>query len=541
MKINRKTVLTISVVILIFLSTFIPIYIVFKPKDQRIKHEPIIIWKDDDFKNFEFSGDGSQENPYLIENLEIITDFKYSIYIRNTFKHFVIKNCYLASNEYGIYIDNIADGTAVITENICENNEVGIWISNSENLIVFNNSCSNNGETSGGGIIVTDSSFCNISNNYCYKNNFYGIKVENTEACNIINNTCIKNENQIQGAGIYVFQSSLTLIENNNCSSNRRNGIQVTASSSTNISSNLCEDNYHIGILATGCPNSIISNNFCLRNRNWYKRESHGIVLQYSSHCNITNNLVDSNIGNGIFLESDSNSFISDNLIYNHTGYYEALYSPNSLFFGYSIYCYSSENISVLRNEGISNYGGCWIESSHNMNISSNLFSYSSSYAIEIHEGSNCTIKKNVLSENDIGIGFSNTELSILSNNLVQNSDGYGLILNGSSINNSIHHNSFIGNNLAGTSQGYDEGNDNLWYDNVTKEGNFWSDRISGNYSIDGPSSSEDLYCLEEDPFNYLLNTSINRSIAFTQSSIFNDLTNTIKLKAVRWIKKEEL
>ena len=46
----------------------------------------------------------------------------------------------------------------------------------------------------------------------------------------------------------------------------------------------------------------------------------------------------------------------------------------------------------------------------------------------------------------------------------------------------------------------------NYWFDNITKEGNFWSDWSGiGNYSIDGPANSEDPYCLNENPLELLL------------------------------------
>jgi parallel beta-helix repeat protein len=92
---------------------------------------------------------------------------------------------------------------------------------------------------------------------------------------------------------------------------------------------------------------------------------------------------------------------------------------------------------------------------------------------------------------------------SSLTYNLFQENIGYGLSL-GSSFNCTIHHNSFIDNNLGGTSQASDEGEGNIWYDNSTKEGNFWSDYSdSGNYTIYneyGDPVSFDLYPLSESP-----------------------------------------
>ena len=73
-----------------------------------------------------------------------------------------------------------------------------------------------------------------------------------------------------------------------------------------------------------------------------------------------------------------------------------------------------------------------------------------------------------------------------------------------------LHHNSFIDNNLIGTSQAYDRGANNLWYDAKKKKGNYWSDwNKTGSYSIDGSADSFDLYPLNKIPkkinFNYLM------------------------------------
>ena len=49
-----------------------------------------------------------------------------------------------------------------------------------------------------------------------------------------------------------------------------------------------------------------------------------------------------------------------------------------------------------------------------------------------------------------------------------------------------------------GKSQAFDEGDENLWYNPTTLEGNFWSDHENGNYEIDGSSNSFDKYPLSD-------------------------------------------
>ena len=82
-------------------------------------------------------------------------------------------------------------------------------------------------------------------------------------------------------------------------------------------------------------------------------------------------------------------------------------------------------------------------------------------------------------------------------NNLINNTE-YGIFVE--TDNNEFYNNTFIDNNLGGTSQAYDEGTGNNWYDTSTNTGNYWSEWSSGSYSIDGSAGSVDLYPLSEIP-----------------------------------------
>ena len=505
MKKNTKILVSITIALVVTLSLFVPIYLVLRPKDQLMTHEAIIIWSDEDFRNFAFPGDGSLSNPYLIQNYNITTNNRYSIFIRKTYKYFIIQNCFLNAQDYSIYIDDVADGSAIIRNNICEGSEIGIYITNSDNITVTDNTCKNNLGPTGCGIIITDSAFCDITSNYCTRYEFYGIRIENTPSCYLFNNTCIDNAGITLGVGIYLFQSDNNRLVNNTCKMNKWNGIQIDVSSHIELINNTCIENERLGIYLKSCPYNSIVNNTCLRNRDLSELHSHGIRLLNSPFNNLTGNIIGSNIGNGIYLEYSSDCLIYNNYIYNHSGY------SDITIFGHAIYCYESSDIQVYNNEGFNNYGSCWIENSNRMNISSNLWVLSENYTIEVFDSINCSFQYNILNLNKNGIHVTDSSSNLFSYNLIQNCEFYGMSIYGSSTNNVIHHNSFIENNLGGSSQGYDESVGNLWYDNISKEGNFWSNYLgTGNYSIDGPANSEDLYCLTENPLDVLLSLDVN-------------------------------
>lgn len=534
MKISRQSFIGISIGILIFLSTFVTFYFIFVPKSYPIKNMPIIILQDDDFNDFDFLGDGTIDNPFLIDNYKITTKSKYSIFIINTFKYFVIQNCYVNGKEYGIYLDNIADGTATIKDNLCSGNEIGIRLSHSNNITITNNICSNNEGSSGVGIFLSDAAFCNITNNYCYSNEFYGIKLEECSYCYLFNNTCTENSFRLFSSGLFVFQSTHVILENNTCNSNERGyGIHISVSTNTIVRNNTCEENFLMGIYLTSSPYSLIIDNIISRNGPWYIDDSHGIMLQYSSYCNLTRNIINSNIGNGIYLLSSSNCYVFNNEINNQIKYFTDWNSPHDTFFGFAVYCLYCSYITILDNQGSNNYGSCWVEISNDINISSNIWENDENYSIEIYEGSNCTIQNNIIDTNEAGIHITLTTSSIVMYNLITNSESYGLSFYRNSSNNIVHHNSFINNNLGGTSQGYDEGIDNVWYENITEEGNYWTDWSgSGNYSIDGPSNSVDPYCLIDNPLEMQSYTLLANLDLFS-TILKNDLSNNLHVFSV--------
>ena len=83
--------------------------------------------------------------------------------------------------------------------------------------------------------------------------------------------------------------------------------------------------------------------------------------------------------------------------------------------------------------------------------------------------------------------------------NRIEKNSNYGINLDSLSDGNTIHHNDFIRNNLAGNSQGFDDGTDNVFYDSDVNEGNYWSNyEGSEGYIIEGDAYSVDFYPLNE-------------------------------------------
>jgi parallel beta-helix repeat protein len=222
-----------------------------------------------------------------------------------------------------------------------------------------------------------------------------------------------------------------------------------------NILYNIIDTEYREGILLYGGNYSVISGNSI-------ESYAYGVSIQYGYHSFVSENIIAAGDDDGISLEHCDNSTISRN---NCTRGFNGIYT------------YQSSNLLINNNNCTQNHGGIYID-----------------------EGTNNTIISNVLVDNsNFGIDTNYCYDSIFRNNLLQENSNYGIYINLNSDNNIIHHNAFIDNGGV-SSQAKDDGANNVWYDTISLEGNFWSNWVSGSYSIDGTASSVDPYPLGSMP-----------------------------------------
>jgi parallel beta-helix repeat protein len=178
-------------------------------QSEYISENPIIISDNADFETSNFTGSGTQGDPYLITKLNI-SDTPFCIRISDTTAWFVIRDCYLESNSTsgaslnfnnvtnarvestfiggemtGIYLYSSAD--CVVRRSVIRGLIVGILFQNSEGCIARDNlvhSCEV-------GIRIDRSSNCRIIENRVYANSEMGISVTRFASENIISNNII--------------------------------------------------------------------------------------------------------------------------------------------------------------------------------------------------------------------------------------------------------------------------------------------------------------------------------------------------------------
>ena len=228
--------------------------------------------------------------------------------------------------------------------------------------------------------------------------------------------------------------------------------------------------------------------------------------LMGNGTVNILNNVIISENNHGIALFGGSSAIITGNTI--ETGMIGIMIgesefcvvSYNTISGGYvGIYIDQAPKSTITKNTCTNNdYGIAVIESSET-SVTHNNCSNSVYVGIETQDSIDLTITNNrCINSGFFGMRFYDTVNCIITNNLLKENDQYGITMQSSIGVSKIHHNVFLDNNLLGTSQAEDD-TGNQWYDDIAMEGNWWSEWVSGSYSIDGAASALDLY-----PLNYI-------------------------------------
>jgi parallel beta-helix repeat protein len=207
-----------------------------------------------------------------------------------------------------------------------------------------------------------------------------------------------------------------------------------------------------------------------------------GVYLS-SSFNNISYNIIRNcpayYIGYAIELQASSNNIISGNIITSNPMTAVLLYnSSNNVI---------SEN-NITDNEYGIGLSGSDEHSSSNNTIFGNRITNNSETGISLYRSPGNIISQNSVTNNKIGIDttdYPSSNTTICENDIANNTKGISLISSG----NKIYHNNFIGN----TQQAYlmlGANSQDVWDDDYTSGGNYWSDYTGTDANSDGIGDS---------------------------------------------------
>ncbi|MHA1346090.1 MAG: right-handed parallel beta-helix repeat-containing protein [Candidatus Heimdallarchaeaceae archaeon] len=279
----------------------------FYASDDFTLVEFIVVINDKNFTDYGFPGSGSKEDPFIIEN-KVIPKYSYhnGIVIINTTKHFIVRGCTTSAIWSAIYLENVADGTAVIQNNICLSSETGITVVGSRNVTILDNRCEGNDF----GVFMFKSNFSTITNNTCTRSVVNGIRSQWSSFNVISHNNCYQNFN----VGIEVYHDHNVTVSYNRCNNKNVRGVYIQATN-LHLTDNLLSSNYEYGACLYNVHTSLIKNNLFSFNG---KR---GCKMVNSTNNDVINNIFTNNTFYGISLDKDCsnnnihhNSFIGNNL-----------------------------------------------------------------------------------------------------------------------------------------------------------------------------------------------------------------------------------
>ncbi|MDF1540159.1 MAG: right-handed parallel beta-helix repeat-containing protein [Candidatus Thorarchaeota archaeon] len=307
--------------------------------------EQLRVSENGDFSEVGFSGNGSEVNPYILENKILELAWYVPVSIMNTDAHFVIRNFSLHSKEggytgWGIKLSNVTNGRI--------------------------ESCSFFGRTRAIGI--EESQIIELMNNTIHDVEEEAITLSYSQHVNISYNTV-----SITRYGIHLENTEDTILTHNEISESSINGIYSYIASSCRIANNTLSNSGQEGIYACYAPSHVIANNTLFNG---------GLFISDSFSPDVRNNTLD--MKPILYLHNVQDS------VYNGSSYSQAI-------------LYNCENVNITDgtfSEGIpiANSEYCRIE---NISISS------PSYGIYFESSSWCNVTRcNISSATRAGIHF---------------------------------------------------------------------------------------------------------------------------------------
>lgn len=288
-------------------------------------------------------------------------------------------------------------------------------------------------------------------------------------------NVTIKNVKiQYFSVGIALDGSYFNAISGNNITHNDyQASIFVFGNSSNNkITNNNIEANNVNGVWLNSSSNNIISENKIKANG------FEGIIVSGGSNNSISGNVIEKNNGDGIYLAADSSTTtVTENYIKEN--------NPNGI-----LLLYSSSN-TILTNILKNNYRGVYLDASPNNTIVGNNIIHSGYTGVALWFSSNNTVDGNNIKSNAEGVRLQSScnNNTVSGNDIGNNKEGVYIVR---SSDNRIYHNNFINNTQE--VHFYESGYANFWDDG--EEGNYW-DNYTG-IDSDGDGIGDTPYIISE-------------------------------------------
>ena len=425
--------------IVVFCLLLVPVFQVFSQSEGNLidpgvlsDHGPVHINGDGQFDTDDsvVSGDGSEGDPYIIENWRINASTGHGIWIENTNAHFIIRNCKIFNGTYGIYLKTAKNG--VVSNNLLIKDGIGIYLYSSSQNTFLNNTLNN----SGTGIYIYLGSNDNIFENNDVLNGSAGISIlassnatfhNNTMANNTYNleifggtdfmshNHTITSDNTVDGKPVYYWiheynkkvpadAGFVVLIECDNITAKGLTiergspGILVFSSGNITVEDNVLD---YAGVSMESSHHIVVSNNSITN--------ATGILLSDSDNNTLVKNVISNNGVVGIRIISDSDwNLVANNVV--------------SVFTSTGIEVYTNSDNNTIENNTVSaafNLGIFIFYGSHSNHIINNTVRNTAN-GIYVQQSHFSDIRFNdLLNNTNCDIGLEDSNWTIVANNSI--------------------------------------------------------------------------------------------------------------------------
>lgn len=244
---------------------------------------------DDDIATYATSGDGTPEDPFVIEGLEInATGQGAGIFVCNVTDHLIIRDCLVYDAVYveddwgpGVNIFIRSTTNCVLENNTCiDASSFGIWLYGADGNVVSNNTVSLGYE----GIYLYGSSDNLVTGNHISEPGSTGIEASGASEYNVIDENDITDTNY----GIYLYAQGNHNIVQDNTITGVIHGIYLNYANNNSITSNLMEvTGYGLWLEGTSCDNSLVDNICMGGSRGVYMNSGYAAHI---SNINVTEN-----------------------------------------------------------------------------------------------------------------------------------------------------------------------------------------------------------------------------------------------------------
>jgi len=245
------------------------------------------------------TGEGTEANPYIIQNIIISSKDSDCITILHSEVYFIIRNCYILSSQKklgdGIHLYNVKNGEISYCQ-ISNSVSSGISMIECTDMVIRNNTIFNNNWE---GIYLFKCRDTEIVNNTIFNNSIIGLSIFMSNFTEVINNDISfhyeggiiagqSSETQISTnyvhenkEGIFLYKSSHNIISQNNITSNNESGILLKYDSHLNtIKENVLSENKYCITIGTSCINNVVSNNGdCNKDGREIKTNNHSLSI----------------------------------------------------------------------------------------------------------------------------------------------------------------------------------------------------------------------------------------------------------------------